>query len=55
MEKISLLPYHKFGEAKYAALGKTYPWKDKPEISEAQVEKLRRLVESRGIAVEVGR
>jgi pyruvate formate lyase activating enzyme len=53
--KISLLPYHKFGEAKYAALGKTYPWKEIPTISEAQVEKLKKLVESHGIEVDVGR
>lgn len=55
VEKISLLPYHKFGEAKYAALGKRYPWKDKPEMGEAQVEKLRKLVESHSIKVDVGR
>lgn len=55
VEKISLLPYHKFGEAKYAALGKTYPWKDISTISEAQVEKLKKLVESHGIEVDVGR
>jgi pyruvate formate lyase activating enzyme len=55
VEKISLLPYHKFGEAKYAALGKAYPWREIPTIGEAQVETLKKVVKSRGIEVDVGR
>jgi len=55
MEKISLLPYHKFGELKYAAMGKEYPWKEIPTISDEQVEKFKKLVESHGIEVDVGR
>jgi len=55
VEKISLLPYHRFGEAKYAALGRTYPWKEVPTISEERIEQLEKLVASRGIEVDVGR
>ena len=55
VEKISLLPYHKFGELKYAARGKVYPWKGIPVMTEEQVGRLKKLVESHGIKVDVGR
>jgi pyruvate formate lyase activating enzyme len=55
VEKISLLPYHKFGESKYAAMGKAYPWKEIPTISDEQIGEFKRLVESHGIAVDLGR
>ena len=55
VEKISLLPYHKFGESKYAAMGKVYPWKGIPTISDEQIGELKKLVESHGIKVDVGR
>jgi glycyl-radical enzyme activating protein len=55
VEKISLLPYHKFGELKYAAMGRAYPWKDIPAVADEQVERLKKLVQSYGIKVDVGR
>lgn len=55
VERISLLPYHKFGELKYAATGKGYPWKDIPTISDEEIGKLKKLVESHGVKVDVGR
>jgi pyruvate formate lyase activating enzyme len=55
VEKISLLPYHKFGELKYAATGKVYPWTGIPTISDEQIEALKKLVESHGVKVDVGR
>ena len=55
VEKISLLPYHKFGELKYAAVGRVYPWKEIPTISDEQMEEFKKLVESHGIEVDVGR
>ena len=54
-EKISLLAYHKFGESKYAAMGKVYPWKGIPMISDERIGELKKLVESHGIEVDVGR
>jgi pyruvate formate lyase activating enzyme len=55
VEKVSLLPYHGFGESKYAATGKTYPWKEIPTISDEQIAEFKKLVESHGIEVDVGR
>ena len=54
-EKISLLPYHRFGESKYAAMGKAYTWKEIPTISDERIGEFKRLVESHGIAVDLGR
>jgi len=55
VEKISLLPYHKFGEVKYAAMGRAYPWKEIPTVSDERIEEFKKLIESHGIAVDVGR
>jgi pyruvate formate lyase activating enzyme len=55
VEKISLLSYHKFGEVKYAAMGKDYPWKEIPTISDERIGKFKKLVESHGIKVDVDR
>jgi pyruvate formate lyase activating enzyme len=54
-EKISLLPWHKFGELKYSAMGKDYPWREIPTISDERIEGFKKLVESHGIEVDVGR
>jgi len=55
VEKISLLPYHRFGELKYAAMGKTYPWKEIPTIRDDRIEAFKKLIGSHGISVGVGR
>jgi pyruvate formate lyase activating enzyme len=55
VEKISLLPYHKFGELKYPATGRVYPWKGIPIVTEERIGKLKKVVESHGIKVDVGR
>ena len=55
VEKISLLPYHKFGELKYAAMGKAYPWREIPMVSDERIEEFKKLIESHGFEVDVGR
>jgi pyruvate formate lyase activating enzyme len=55
VEKISLLPWHKFGELKYAAMGKVYPWKGIPTISDEKIAEFKKLIESHGIEADVGR
>ena len=54
-EKISLLPFHRFGELKYTATGRAYGCDDLPLISDERVEEFRRLVSSHGLRVEVGK
>ena len=55
VEKISLLPFHKFAELKYTAVGKVYPYQDTPLLSDERVEEFRKLVESHGLKVDVGK
>lgn len=55
VEKISLLPYHKFAELKYAATGREYPYQGVPLPSEERIEELKKGAESHGLRVDVGR
>lgn len=55
VEKVSLLPFNKFGGVKYPALGKAYNWEDIPLINEYQMEAFRKLVESYGFRADIGR
>jgi pyruvate formate lyase activating enzyme len=53
VEKISLLPYHRFGEAKYDKLGGKYTFTAK-EPSKEHVEEIKREIEAVGVKVTVG-
>ena len=55
VEKISLLPYHKFAELKYAATGREYPYQGVPLPSEERMEELKKIAESHSLMVDVGR
>jgi len=52
--EIHLLPYHRFGESKYAKLGIPYPCPDATTPSDEEMERLRQLAESFGIKAQVG-
>lgn len=54
IEKISLLPYHAFGEHKYESLGRDYPWKGTQPPPEEYIQQLQEIVETCGLAVTVG-
>jgi pyruvate formate lyase activating enzyme len=55
VEKVSLLPYHKLGESKYAAMGRPYLYQGVHPISDEQIQAFKKLVESHGAKVDVGR
>jgi len=55
VEKLSLLPYHKFAETKYNALGSEYPYKGIPLQTEERIADFKKLAESHGLRVDVGR
>ena len=55
MEKVSILPYHKYAETKYTAIGREYPYKGIDLLTDERVEELRQLVESNGLKVDVGK
>lgn len=54
-EKVSLLPYHVWGEAKYERLGRKYPMQGVNALSNEQVETCRQVVEEAGVKATVGR
>lgn len=51
---VHLLPYHRFGENKYALLGREYPMGDTPALAKDQVADLQKVVESMGLHCEIG-
>jgi pyruvate formate lyase activating enzyme len=55
VEKLSLLPYHKFAETKYSALGREYPYNGISLLAEERVEELKKIAGSSGLNVDVGR
>lgn len=51
VERVEVLPFHKMGEAKWAANGLTYTLQDTPPPTTAQVEKARVIF--RGVGLDV--
>jgi len=51
VEKVSLLPYHEWGKAKYEKLGKDYPFPFPGEISDERLEEIKRFFEEKGLSV----
>lgn len=54
VEEIDLLPYHRFGRAKYERLGREYAIGDKPSLGEGDVAELEELVRSYGLRTKIG-
>lgn len=52
--RIELLPYHKFGTLTYKQLGRKYELKDVEPPSEENLIKLKELIESCGVKVQIG-
>lgn len=54
LERIELLPYHKFGIKNYEILFMNYPFKNLDSPSEDYMLHLKQLVESKGIKTQIG-
>jgi len=52
--RIELLPYHKFGTGTYEQLGREYKLKDIESPSEEYMNKLKKLIESCDVKVQIG-
>lgn len=53
--ELHLLPYHRLGESKYQALGRSYPLQDLTSPSAEEIHGLKRLAEDgTGLSVHVG-
>ena len=53
VEKISILPYHEYGLAKYGKLGRTYQMEGAKQISEKHLAQIVRGIENQGLTVTV--
>jgi len=53
IERVDLLPYHKYGIVKYIELGKTYELDVKPPTEE-RMDSIRRTLESFGLPAHIG-
>jgi pyruvate formate lyase activating enzyme len=54
VRQVDILPYHRYGQGKYARLGLDYPLEGLPEYTDEQVDAMRALVESYGIPTALG-
>jgi pyruvate formate lyase activating enzyme len=54
LPEIHLLPYHRYGLAKYASLGKAYPLANTPLLPESALDSVRTSLQALGLRVRVG-
>lgn len=54
LQRIELLPYHKFGTQTYKQLSRKYELIDLEPPSEEYMKKLKELVESCGVKAQIG-
>jgi pyruvate formate lyase activating enzyme len=55
IEKVSLLPYHCWGEQKYQRLGRSYHFKSTLSPTDEEIQKLQEIMESYKINVTISR
>jgi pyruvate formate lyase activating enzyme len=53
LEKVSILPYHAWGESKYEKLGRVYPWKAYPPTEE-HINEVKQMIEGYGLECNIG-
>ncbi len=54
VERVCLLPYHTWGEPKYARLGREYAMKGISPLNEESLQGLKEVMESHGLATTIG-
>lgn len=54
IEKVSLLGFHKWGTPKYEFLGRKPAWEGEKSPDESHLERLKKIMESKGLNVTIG-
>jgi pyruvate formate lyase activating enzyme len=54
VDTIHLLPYHTYGENKYALLGRPYRMANTPSLTQSQIDALKTVVENKGFHCIIG-
>jgi pyruvate formate lyase activating enzyme len=54
IDEVHLLPYHRLGESKYKQLSRDYPMGQQSSLNDADVEKLRDILISYDLKVNIG-
>jgi len=54
VEKVSILPHHEWGKAKYGKLGRRYLFKNTQPIDDGHIQEVQRIIENAGLEVTVG-
>ena len=54
IQRVDLLPYHRFGEATYGRLGRTYALSEIPLVSGERLEELAGVLRAHDLQVQVG-
>lgn len=54
VQRIHLLPYHRFGRGKYERLGRSYPMGDEPSLPDEGVAHLLDILISYGLKAQIG-
>ena len=54
VDTVHLLPYHTYGENKYALLGRPYPMGDLPNLKPENIAHLTHVIESLGLRCQIG-
>jgi pyruvate formate lyase activating enzyme len=54
ISRVDLLPYHRYGEGKYAKLGRDYTLKEIGHLSDEEVQQARGILEDMGLEVDIG-
>lgn len=54
VDTVHLLPYHSYGENKYALLGRDYPMNGTPDLKPIDIEHHVRAIEAKGLTCVVG-
>ncbi len=55
IERVSILPFHQYGAAKYSALGRPYLWSGRSAVSMEKVKVLKNCLMAFDLKVEIGR